>query len=595
MVLAILSLCIAAVLCGTGALAKVEIGASVGKIEFQDIRYVTRTLKDLGDAKAYVLVFSSTTCPVALRYIPKINELSRAYADKGVKFAVVNASPDDTIQQMAYHALEYKIEVPVVKDLDGGVVMAVGATRTPEAVVIDANGKLVYRGRIDDQIRVTGNRQKVGSDDLKIALDAVLEGKPVPTAETPVEGCEITFADTPKPAEPVTFAKDVAPILQKNCMPCHRDGEATPFALATYEQASAKSDVIGRVVSEGRMPPWFAHPDFGTWENARALTAGEKRTIAQWIDGGKPTGDLSAMPAPPAFSTSKWIIGEPDLVLTEKETYQLPASGVIDYVYVTLPYQFPEDTWVQGIQIQPSNPRVVHHANVVYTIPPAGYKEDSNFLTGRVPGGRPAILSNGVAFLIPKGAVLSVQVHYVTTGKPETNAMTVAMRYAKEPVMKQARHKVLSGRGFTIPAGDSAAPVVASKTIEKDSTAVALFVHMHLRGKNTTFFAHYPDGNTETLLVIPNYSFDWQMPYLYGADTPKILPAGTTIECASQFDNSAFNPFNPDPKKTVEYGPQTFDEMMDGYIFYVLNDEHLNIQVDPKTGQAVTKTAGVKP
>ena len=81
------------------------------------------------------------------------------------------------------------------------------------------------------------------------------------------------------------------------------------------------------------------------------------------------------------------------------------------------------------------------------------------------------------------------------------------------------------------------------------------------------------------------------MPYVYPVDGGKKLPAGTKIECASQFDNSAFNPFNPDPNVTVEYGPQTFHEMMDGYIFYVIDNENLDLQVDPKTGQAITKTA----
>ncbi|MBM3289280.1 MAG: redoxin domain-containing protein, partial [Candidatus Hydrogenedentes bacterium] len=274
MVRAFLSLCVAASLC---AGAKVEIGAPVGKLEFKDIRYVARTLKDLGDAKAYVLVFSSTTCPVAQRYIPKVNELARAYADQGVRFALVNACPGDTIKQMAYHAIEYGVEVPVVKDLDGGVVMATGVARTPEVAVIDANNKLVYRGRIDDQFRVTGGQPNVGREDLKLALDALLAGKPVEVAETPVEGCEITFPDTPKPSAPVTFATDVAPILQKNCMPCHHYGEATPFSLATYDQAAAKSEVIAQVVDEGRMPPWYAHPDFGNWENARVLSDADKR------------------------------------------------------------------------------------------------------------------------------------------------------------------------------------------------------------------------------------------------------------------------------------------------------------------------------
>jgi len=538
-----------------------------------------------------VLVFSSTTCPVAQRYIPKINDLSAAYADKGVVFAIVNAGADDSIQQMAYHALEYKIAVPVVKDFDGGVCMALGATRTPQAVVLDANGIIRYRGRIDDQHRVSGENPNVGREDLRLAIDAVLAGATVEIAETPVEGCEITFADVPAPESEITFAEHVAPILQKSCMPCHHEGTEAPFALTTYQEVSTKANALAEAITDGRMPPWYAHPDFGSWANAWTLSVDEKRTLLQWVNGGKAMGDLAKAPAPVDYPDSKWIIGEPDIVLTEEKTYELAAQGVIDYEYVTLPYLFPEDTWVQGIQIQPSNPRVVHHANVVYTIPPAGYKEDSNFLTGRVPGGLPAMLTDGVAFLIPKGAVLTIQVHYVTTGKPETNQMSVGLRYAKETIKKQARHKVLSARGFTIPPGVDAQPVGATKIIEDDATAIALFVHMHLRGKNTKFYAHYPDGKQETLLVIPNYSFGWQMPYVYDPATAKKLPAGTKIECASQFDNSPFNPFNPDAKATVEYGPQTFHEMMDGYIFFVNDGENLGIQVDPKTGQAITKTA----
>ncbi|HRI87455.1 MAG TPA: redoxin domain-containing protein [Candidatus Hydrogenedentes bacterium] len=591
MIRAIVCLLLASAILTPGAFAGVEVGTKAAKFEFKDIRYVTRTLKDLGEAKAYVLVFSSTTCPVAQRYLPKINELNKTYAGKNVVFALVNAAADDSIQQMAYHAIEYKIDVPVVKDIDGGVCMALGATRTPEAVVLDADGVIRYRGRIDDQFRVSGASPNVGREDLALAIDAVLDGKSVEIPETPVEGCEITFAEVPAPSREITYAQDIVPILQKSCMPCHRDGAEAPFSLSNYDQTASKASAIAEAVNDGRMPPWYAHPDFGTWANAWTLTPDEKRTILQWEASGRPMGDIAKAPAPPTYPDTEWIIGEPDLVLTEEKTFALPAQGVIDYEYVTLPYMFPEDTWVQGIQIKPSNPRVVHHANVVYTIPPAGYKEDSNFLTGRVPGGSPAMLTDGVAFLIPKGAVLTIQVHYVTTGKPESNQMTVGLRYAKEVVKKRARHKVLSARGFTIPPGEASQPVGATKTIENDATAIALFVHMHLRGKNTKFYAHYPDGKNETLLVIPNYSFGWQMPYVFNPETAKKLPAGTKIECASQFDNSAFNPFNPDPTATVEYGPQTFHEMMDGYIFYVEDDENLNIEVDPKTGQAITKTA----
>lgn len=559
-------------------------------ISFKDIRYVTRTLKDFGEAKAYVLVFTSTTCPVAQRYVSRLNEMYDAYAGRGVQFVAVNVDGNDSIQDMAYFAMEYEIRYPVVKDAEGALVAAVKATRTPEVALLNGKRQVVYRGRIDDQYRVSGVQPSVTREDLKLAIEAVLEGKPVEVSETPVEGCEITFADVPRPSEPINFSSDIASILHNNCAGCHRPGTEAPFSLLTYEQAAAKAGAIAETVSEGRMPPWFAHKDFSGWANERRLKPEDKLKLLQWAKYGKEPGDLASAPEPPKFPDTQWIIGEPDLILTAEKPFELPADGIIDYQYVTMPYVFPEDTWVQGIQVQPSNPRVVHHANVVYTVGKEGYREDENFLTGRVPGGSPAILTNGTAFLIPKDAVLTVQIHYVTTGKPETDQMSVAIRYAKEPIRKRARHKVLSARGFTIPPGEAAHPVAAEKIIECDVEAVALFVHMHLRGKNTKFYAHYPDGTKETLLVIPNYSFDWQMPYLYPPGA-KRLPAGTRIECVSHFDNSAFNPFNPDPTATVEYGPQTFHEMMDGYIFYLDEAENLNIAVDPKTGQEISRTA----
>ena len=282
------------------------------------------------------------------------------------------------------------------------------------------------------------------------------------------------------------------------------------------------------------------------------------------------------------------MIGEPDLIITAAKPEKLPATGYINYRYVILPYVFPYDTWVQGVQIMPSNPKVVHHANIAFGSLGKGFDEDNNFITGKVPGGIPVNLDSGMAMMIPKGVSLVYQIHYVTTGKEETDQISVGLRFAKEPIRKRVRYKIIGDYKFEIPPGAPAYPVAAQKELECDATGIALFSHMHLRGKDTTFFAHYPDGRNETLLVLPNYSFDWQLSYVWDRGAQH-FPKGTKIECSSHFDNSPFNPFNPDPKVVVKNGPQTHNEMMQGFFFYTDDTETLNVRVDPKTGKEITE------
>jgi len=188
--------------------------------------------------------------------------------------------------------------------------------------------------------------------------------------------------------------------------------------------------------------------------------------------------------------------------------------------------------------------------------------------------------------MIPKGFGLVFQIHYVTTGKEETDQISVGLRFAKEPIRKRVRYKIIGDYKFKIPPGAPAWPVAAEKELECDATGIALFSHMHLRGKDSTFFAHYPDGKTETLLVLPNYSFDWQLSYVWDRGV-KHFPKGTKIECNSHFDNSPFNPYNPNPKATVKNGPQTHEEMMQGFFFYTADAENLDLHVDPKTGKEI--------
>ena len=587
--------CLVALLCVLAASAVVEgkerrvpMGSAADQFTFKDIHYLPRKLDELGAAKAYVIVFTTVGCPLVQRYLPRLQELSSQYSEKGVRFVAINVGPDDSLKEIAYQALEHGVQFAVGKDFDGQCARAVGASRTPEVVVLDGERKIRYRGRIDNQYRLGGVKPSADRADLKEAIEDVMAGRKVRVKETVVDGCAITLPAARPADSSLTYAKDIAPLINNHCVQCHRPGTEAPFALTTYEKVAAKARTIAEVVEEQRMPPWFAHPGFGKFLNDRSLTAEERNTIVQWARGTKAAGDLSQAPKPPQFPESKWLIGEPDLIITAAKPEQLPATGYIPYRYVILPYVFQHDTWVQGVQIMPSNARVVHHANLAFASLSQGFDEDSNFITGKVPGGLNVDLNSGMAMMFPKGMGLVFQVHYVTTGKEETDQISVGLRFAKEPIHKRVRYKIIGDYKFKIPPGAPAWPVAAQKELECDATGIGLFSHMHLRGKDSTFFAHYPDGKTETLLVLPNYSFDWQLSYVWPRGYQH-FPKGTKVECSSHFDNSPFNPYNPDPKATVANGPQTHNEMMQGFFFYTADDEHLDIQVDPKTGKEIPK------
>ena len=584
--LAVLSL----LLCASVAPAaepEVKIGAKIDDLHFKDIRYLSRSLSDFGDKKAFVLVFVDSGCPLAAKYLPVLQRLESAYRDKDVQFVAVNSGPSDTIVTMAAQAVEFNVEFPFVKDAEYKVADALGVERTPEVVVLDGKRTLRYRGRIDDQYRPGGNRAEPTRRDLQAALDAVLAGKEVAVPTTTVDGCLITRPAANTDDKPITYAEHVAPILAKHCEQCHRPNTSAPFSLRTYEQAKAKGRTIAEVVSEGRMPPWFAADHDGDRIQHRNLSATERETVVRWVKTGMTRGDDSRLPKPPDDEKpAKWLIGEPDLVLTATP-FTLPKEGDIAYQYVIFPHTFEQETWVKGVQILPDVPRAVHHANLAYFKLGESFKE-SNFITGVVPGGSPLDLDDGVALRIPKGSLLGLQIHYVVTGKAEKVTLSVGLKFANGKVNQQLHHLLFVDTKYTIPPGAPAHAVKVTRTLEQDAIGIGLFAHMHVRGKAMTFTAHTPDGKSEPLLTIPNYNFEWQIPYLWEPGK-KRLPKGTRIECVALYDNSPFNPYNPDPKKTVKDGPQTYQEMMNGFLFYLDANEKLDLEIDGKTGQVRQK------
>ena len=572
-------------------------GSHVGELQFKDIRYLTRSLSDFKDQKAFVIVACNTTCPLVKRYLPKLKRLEQQYGSQGIQFIALHTGPTDSIREIAEFGIEQEIPFPNVQDIKGRSVKALGLERTPEVAILDAQLQLRYRGRIDDQYRIGGSLPKPTQNNLVEALEAVLNNETVKVPETNVDGCTITPHAPRRAANPVTYFKDIQPLLKQHCVDCHRPNTEAPFALTSLKEVQNNAAMIAEVVADQRMPPWYGGSSHAKFANHRGMSRKERALVAHWFQAGMRAGkestgkeSTSEEPADAVSGISsqarkKWIIGEPDLKISMLETHSLPADGYIPYRYTVLPFIFPEDTWVSSIEIKPDNPSVVHHCNMA-AVSLTKKWDESNFITGKVPGSGPTMLPDGLGILIPKGSALALQIHYTPTGKPEDCKISVGFKYVAGKVQKRYRFLILKNKKFTIPPGAPHHEVSNSKTLDRDAHGIGLFAHMDLRGKDLSFLAHYPEGKDETLLVIPNYNFDWQIGYLW-KDQQNFFPKGTRVEAIAHYDNSAFNPYNPDPTAHVRNGPQTYHEMMYAFFFYTYADERLNLPIDPKTGQAL--------
>ncbi|MEX0641146.1 MAG: redoxin domain-containing protein [Pirellulales bacterium] len=603
----------------SAAKSRPQIGDKLAHCEFTDIRFLPRTLSDFVSEKdpvqkrAFVLVFTNTTCPIVQRFMPRLKQLNSEFYDQGVQFIAVDVGPDDSLIEIATQAVEHDMPFPFVKDIDGSCVAACGVERTAAAVLVDADYKLRYRGRIDSSYRLGGAAPGSVRSELRDAIRSLLAGEEIAIRETPIDGCAITKPATVKQAGEISYARQIAPILERNCNACHRPGTSAPFALMSYDDVAANAAMIAEVVEQRRMPPWFASPGIGKFTNDRTMPSADRKLLLAWAHAGAPHDDLSlpqgegqgegnsgngetpTISATPDQSNTvdvdsndpwagkEWQMGEPDLILEAPFTYSVPADGYVDYKYTLLPTVFLHDTYLEAVEVQPSNPRAVHHSNLGY-MPIGTQGMYARLITGYVPGVGPMQLDKGVASKIPAGSVAGLQIHLVTTGKPEKTRLRVGFRYPRYKVEKELHYLQLSNRRFAIPPYAAHYPVSRTKTLNDDVTIYGFFVHMHVRGQDMTFRAYPPGADPSTLLMIPNYSFDWQMPYHVAPGAAK-FPAGTRYECVAHYDNTSFNPFNPDPSATVRDGQQTYQEMMYGYVFYTKDKEQLNMEINTKSGR----------
>lgn len=432
----------------------------------------------------------------------------------------------------------------------------------------------------------------------------------------------ITSCSRREPA--YNFAGHIAPVIHKNCTPCHRAGEAGPFPLINYQDVVRKAKTIKRVTQSRFMPPWPADPEYRSFIGEKRLTDEEISMIAKWVDDDCPAGDTSSINYPQFSSGSQ--LGIPDLVVRFKEPVTIPGDNTDRFMVVKVPFELPQDTFIRAIEYVPGNRALVHHTNGhiiqydagkkinVFT-PPYYAVRDSfenmdalfRFITltnddgsyplltvsafNHLPGMNPLIFPEGIGgFRVKKkGAFLLNDQHYGPSPVDTTDDSYLNVFFMDKPPLRPLLETQLGTLGVSdiVPKFDIPANTVKTfhtrALIKNDISLISINPHMHLLGKSYKAFAVTPTHDTIPLVSIPRWDFRWQYTYIF--KNPVRIPGGSVIWAYGTFDNTVNNPNNPfHPPRNIDEkttSMKTTDEMFQfifQYLPYEEGDELINLE-----------------
>lgn len=546
--------------------------------------------------KALVVVTFSTICPLAKRLVPALNELQSIYGKEDVQFLALFPNGMDDIQSIASYAIDTELAFPAFQDdRHNPWHEQLGLKLTPEVIVLDTRDgydleKVVYRGQVNGQW-FGGGVNKRNEDFLVSALESFLKGEQPKLTETAASGCVIA-KDAPRDLSAyaeATYYKDIVPLLQKSCCSCHREGEpgAELFsAFDDYETVAAMSAVMLSRIENRLMPPWHAstdpHNGTGGFQGDVRLTEQEIDLFRAWVANECPVGNASDAPNALEWPTGDaWQIGEPDFVFEMPEPYVVPKDRLDEYQYYRVKVNFPEDRYIQAIEMRPGNKAVVHHMGAIigkssleagsanetllklYGLTGDKVKKIGDYIPGDPFNARtyPA----GSALKLPAGHDLFFEMHYTPTGeKEEPDLSQLAIRWAKEKPEHVIETKVFNRKDLRIRPHDQHYEKQSYYQFATDVLIHALAPHMHFRGKDFTLYKienlGTPSEKRTLVLKIPTYDFNWQRTYEFVNPLP--LKAGDVLFSVAHFDNSHYNPNNPDPEQPVRFGLLSEQEML---------------------------------
>lgn len=382
--------------------------------------------------------------------------------------------------------------------------------------------------------------------------------------------------------ESATFNRDIAPVVFEYCAACHHAGGSAPFALTTYSEVKQRARQIAEVTASRYMPPWLPEPNHLAFANERRLSDAQIKLIQRWVATNTPEGNAKDLPTMPPFNDA-WQLGKPDLIVKMDEGFILPASGGDVFRNFVLPLPVTATKFVKAVEILPSNPKIIHHANLLVDRSHAArqldkadagpgfsgmqvdlasdsFDPDSHFLFWK-PGAPPAVELDGMAWRCEPDTDLVLNLHLFPSGKPERIAIEVGLYFSERPqtifpMLLQLEHD----GAIDIPAGKPDFTITDELTLPVDVDALGVYPHAHYLGKDLLATAKLPNGETKTLIHITRWDLSWQGVYQFRA--PVALPKSTVITMRYVYDNSAANPRNPhSPPRRVRAGNRSSEEM----------------------------------
>ena len=371
------------------------------------------------------------------------------------------------------------------------------------------------------------------------------------------------------PEPPPTYTKDIAPILNANCVSCHRPGHAAPFSLLTYDDVRARAARVATAVDTRFMPPWL--PDHGepAFIGERRLTDTQIATIKSWANNGAVEGNAVDRPPPPALSAS-WTMGQPELIAKPPQPYTLAPDGHDVYRNLVIPLDTTTRRYVRALEFLPGD-APVHHAVIRIDrnrvaraddgadgqpgfdgMAAGGVQDPDGHFLGWAPGRGPIVAPESLPWVLNPGTDLVVELHLMPGTKPIAVQPTIGLYFTDTAPLRSPVMIVMGSKAIDIPAGAADYSIEDRYELPVDVEVLSVYPHAHYLGHEMDVRAIAADGSSRALLHIRKWSFNWQQDYRF--TSPVALSRGTSIVMRYSYDNSA-------GKRRVTWGPQSHDEM----------------------------------
>jgi hypothetical protein len=381
------------------------------------------------------------------------------------------------------------------------------------------------------------------------------------------------------------------------------------MSLVTYESARPWGRSIKARVSTRQMPPWHIDRTVGIqhFANDRSLSDEQIDTIVRWIDAGMPKGDPKDMPPPRQWpSESLWNYaarfgGPPDLII-RSEPFTMPAEAQDKWFRPTVPTGLTEPRWVRAIEMRPvtvKGRRIIHHA--------MGYLQQDEgpanspvgpgtFMEWSVGKEGELMRPNSGRLLLP-GSAIQFEVHLHAVGEEISDSVELGIYlYPKgqQPKYRQVLNALMASHGLSLDLPPNQITVTENFFVMKMAGRIENFQpHMHLRGKAMSLEAILPDGTTQMLSFVKNFTFYWMNNYVYADDAAPLLPKGTVLHVTAWHDNTVGNKDNPDPAQWVGWGDRTVDEMAHAWVnISYMSDDDFKAEVAKRKGTESKTTVG---